>query len=450
MVDLDINWDVLDQNWWGYLVEGVLLLQCFVGLAIVCDEYMVPSLETLCRRWGIREDVAGATFMAFGSAAPEIIVNAVATIQAMNGGSAGDAQTTNLGVSAIIGSGMIAFSMIPATCAFSSAEPLMLKRRPLMRDEGFYMLSLLTLIFIIWDGVVVFTECVLLVSVYVCYLCVVIFAAPVRQYYGKVMGVEFNKRPSFSDRMIVNCGINLQEPMLSNPAGEPNFEDVEESGKVIDDEPNSRLETDLAKEQEETSILGSVVNVFAFPLKCLFTITCPNAEEGSRFENLYLFTFIMTFVWVSIFSYVLSSIIERWVALSGVNMAVFGLILVSLGAEIPDTIESVSVARKGYGSMAVANCQGTQVINIALGLGIPWLLTCGTSNIILSKDLLIAAFIQCGVVIANLSMLIGIAACTGANKARLDRKKAGFLYATYITAVTIFIVVMWRTGKLHQ
>jgi len=430
MVDLDINWDVLDQHWWGYLVEGVLLLQCFVGLAIVCDEYMVPSLETLCRRWGIREDVAGATFMAFGSAAPEIIVNAVATIQAMNGGSAGDAQTTNLGVSAIIGSGMIAFSMIPATCAFSSAEPLMLKRRPLMRDEGFYMLSLLTLIFIIWDGVVVFQECVLLVSVYVCYLCVVIFAAPVRLLYG---------RSSTWLPPIVNCGINLQEPMLSSPAGEPNFEDVEESGKVIDDE-----------EQEETSIMGSVVNVFAFPLKCLFTITCPNAEEGSRFENLYLFTFIMTFVWVSIFSYVLSSIIERWVALSGVNMAVFGLILVSLGAEIPDTIESVSVARKGYGSMAVANCQGTQVINIALGLGIPWLLTCGTSNIILSKDLLIAAFIQCGVVIANLSMLIGIAACTGANKARLDRKKAGFLYATYITAVTIFIVVMWRTGKLHQ
>jgi len=447
MVNLDINWEVLDNQWWGYLVEVVLLLQCFVGLAIVCDEYMVPALETLCRRWGIREDVAGATFMAFGSAAPEIIVNAVATIQSMNGSSTGDSQTTNLGVSAILGSGMIAFSMIPATCAFSSSKPLMLKRRPLLRDEGFYTISLLTLIFIIWDGLVVFAECALLISVYVTYLCVIIFAAPVRQYYRKKMGYEVKRTTSFSEKMCtanitfdtVATGNDLHVPMM-NEAGE----------SIVAAEEVSRGLFEVEEEEENDSMIGKVVKVFSFPLSCLFKITCPNAEEGSRFENLYLFTFIMTFVWVSVFSFVLSSIIERWVALSGVNMAVFGLILVSLGAEIPDTIESVSVAKKGYGSMAVANCQGTQVINIALGLGIPWLLLCGNSPIILSKELLVAAFIQCGVVTCNLSMLIGIAVCTGANKARLDRRKAGFLYATYITAITIFIVVMWRTGKLQQ
>lgn len=440
MVDIDINWEAMDQYWWGYIAEVVLLLQCFVGLAIVCDEYMVPALETLCRRWGIREDVAGATFMAFGSAAPEIIVNAVATIQSMNGGaSAADAQTTNLGVSAILGSGMIAFSMIPATCAFSSSAPLMLKRRPLLRDEGFYMLSLLTLIYVIYDSVVVFSECVMLVAVYICYLAVVILAAPVRQYYRKYKGLSVSKRTSFAaEKLTVEDGVNLQQPLLRS-AGEPITAAEEATKGLFEDE-----------EDEEDSNVGKVVKVFAFPLSCLFKITCPNAEEGARFENLYLFTFSMTFVWVSIFSYILSSIIERWVAVSGVNMAVFGLILVSLGAEIPDTIESVSVARKGYGSMAVANCQGTQVINIALGLGVPWLLLCSTTSIVLSKDLLVAAFIQCGVVACNISMLLGMAVCTGAKKARLDRKKAGFLYALYITAITIFIVVMWRTGKLQQ
>jgi len=441
MVDIDINWVALDQYWWGYIAEVFLLLQCFVGLAIVCDEYMVPALETLCRRWGIREDVAGATFMAFGSAAPEIIVNAVATIQSMNAGAtAADAQTTNLGVSAILGSGMIAFSMIPATCAFSSSGPLMLKRRPLLRDEGFYMLSLLTLIYIIYDSVVVFSECVMLVSVYVCYLAVVIFASPVRQYYRKCKGLDISKRSSFADKTLTveDGNTSLQQPLLSH-AGEPAYAAEEATKGLLDDE-----------EDEEHSSVGKAVKIFAFPLSCLFKITCPNAEEGARFENLYLFTFTMTFVWVSVFSYVLSSIIERWVAISGVNMAVFGLILVSLGAEIPDTIESVSVAKKGYGSMAVANCQGTQVINIALGLGLPWLMLCTTTTITLSKDLLVAAFIQIGVVAVNISMLLGVAICTGANKARLDRKKAGFLYALYITAITVFIVLMWRTGKLQQ
>jgi len=435
MAAFDINWETIDTHWWGYLVEVFALLQCFVGLAIVCDEYMVPALETLCRRWGIREDVAGATFMAFGSAAPEIIVNAVATIQSMNAGSSADEKTTNLGVSAILGSGMIAFSMIPATCAFSSSAPLMLKRRPLLRDEGFYMLSLLTLIYIIWDGLVVLWECALLVATYLLYLSVVIFATPVRSYYRKFKGLAVNDRRGFGEKI----GIDLQQPLV-NSEGEISSADMETAKTQLDNE----------EDEQSDSLVGKAVKIFAFPLSCIFKVTCPNAETGAQFENLYLLTFTMTFVWVSIFSFVLSSIIERWVGLSGINMAVFGLILVSLGAEIPDTIESVSVARKGYGSMAVANCQGTQVINIAVGLGLPWLIMCGSSPIILSKDLLVAAFIQCGVVACNLSMFLGVAICTGNPKARLDRKKAGFLYATYTTAIAIFIVVMWRTGKLQK
>ena len=111
-------------------------------------------------RWNIREDIAGASFMAFGSAAPEIIVNAVSTIkargspgparlrawclccgpnghllgqhmasmeraahtrlppQAVSGGAngGGDPEAASLGVGAIIGSGIIAFSLIPGCC----------------------------------------------------------------------------------------------------------------------------------------------------------------------------------------------------------------------------------------------------------------------------------------------------------------------------------------------
>jgi sodium/potassium/calcium exchanger 5 len=95
----------------------------------VCDKYLVVSLETLCVRWGVREDVAGATFMAFGSAAPEIIINAIGTFTG----------ESDLGVGAIIGSGMIAFSCILGLCALVSGADLMLKRRPLARDSLFYL-----------------------------------------------------------------------------------------------------------------------------------------------------------------------------------------------------------------------------------------------------------------------------------------------------------------------
>eukprot|EP01052_Picozoa_sp_SAG31_P040861 SAG31_NODE_6035_length_2199_cov_1.148095_1_plen_70_part_00 len=61
----------------GILLEVFMLLVSFVGLAIVCDDHMVVALETLCVRWNVREDVAGASFLAIGSAAPEIVINAI-------------------------------------------------------------------------------------------------------------------------------------------------------------------------------------------------------------------------------------------------------------------------------------------------------------------------------------------------------------------------------------
>ena len=65
----------------GVLLELLMLLYAFVAVAIIADEHLVVSLETLCVRWNVREDVAGASFMAFGSAAPEIIINAISTLK---------------------------------------------------------------------------------------------------------------------------------------------------------------------------------------------------------------------------------------------------------------------------------------------------------------------------------------------------------------------------------
>ena len=52
---------------WGVLVEVLVLLYGFLAVAIIADNHLVTSLETLCVRWNVREDVAGASFMAFGS-----------------------------------------------------------------------------------------------------------------------------------------------------------------------------------------------------------------------------------------------------------------------------------------------------------------------------------------------------------------------------------------------
>eukprot|EP00957_Ditylum_brightwellii_P128231 9779918-Ditylum_brightwellii.AAC.1 len=63
------------------LIAGVLYL--FLALAVVCDEFFVPSLEEMSspRHLNLSMDVAGATLMAAGGSAPELFTALFGTFQ---------------------------------------------------------------------------------------------------------------------------------------------------------------------------------------------------------------------------------------------------------------------------------------------------------------------------------------------------------------------------------
>lgn len=56
----------------GLIIHLLVATYTFLGLAIVCDEYFVASLDRICEELKMSPDVAGATFMAAGSSAPEL------------------------------------------------------------------------------------------------------------------------------------------------------------------------------------------------------------------------------------------------------------------------------------------------------------------------------------------------------------------------------------------
>lgn len=56
----------------GLIIHVIVAVFTFLGLAIVCDDYFVSSLDRLCEELKLSPDVAGATFMAAGSSAPEL------------------------------------------------------------------------------------------------------------------------------------------------------------------------------------------------------------------------------------------------------------------------------------------------------------------------------------------------------------------------------------------
>ena len=53
-------------------------------MAIICDEYFIGSLEVICEKLKLSNDVSGATFMAAGGSAPELFTSFIATFQGSN------------------------------------------------------------------------------------------------------------------------------------------------------------------------------------------------------------------------------------------------------------------------------------------------------------------------------------------------------------------------------
>ncbi|CAI5678979.1 unnamed protein product [Oreochromis niloticus] len=84
----------------------------FCALAVVCDDYFVPSLEKLCERLNLSEDVAGATFMAAGSSAPELFTSIIGVFITHG----------DVGVGTIVGSAVFNILCIIGVCGFFAGQ----------------------------------------------------------------------------------------------------------------------------------------------------------------------------------------------------------------------------------------------------------------------------------------------------------------------------------------
>ena len=139
-------------------VLGVIYM--FVALAIVCDEFFVPSLDVIIEKLGISEDVAGATFMAAGGSAPELFTSIIGVFIAFS----------DVGIGTIVGSAVFNILFVIGMCALFSKTVLHLTWWPLFRDCTFYSISLITLILFFVDNYIRWWEAGLLLCVYFLYV----------------------------------------------------------------------------------------------------------------------------------------------------------------------------------------------------------------------------------------------------------------------------------------
>ena len=87
----------------------------------------------------------------------------------------------------------------------------------------------------------------------------------------------------------------------------------------------------------------------------------------------YMLTFAMSIFWIGLLSFVMVDMAARAGCVLGIPGLVMGLVVLAAGTSVPDALSSILVAKLGQGDMAVANVLGSNVFNILLGLGLPWL-----------------------------------------------------------------------------
>ncbi|XP_048024629.1 sodium/potassium/calcium exchanger 1 isoform X2 [Megalobrama amblycephala] len=147
------------RNGWVILhIFGMIYM--FVSLAIVCDEFFVPTLGVITDKLAISDDVAGATFMAAGGSAPELFTSLIGVF----------ISHSNVGIGTIVGSAVFNILFVIGMCALFSREMLHLTWWPLFRDVSFYILDLIMLIIFFLDNTIMWWESMMLVSGYALYV----------------------------------------------------------------------------------------------------------------------------------------------------------------------------------------------------------------------------------------------------------------------------------------
>ncbi|XP_014681602.1 PREDICTED: sodium/potassium/calcium exchanger 3-like [Priapulus caudatus] len=439
-----------------------------MALAIICDDFFVPSLEAISEKLDLSEDVAGATFMAAGSSAPELFTSVV-----------GVSVKSDVGVGTIVGSAVFNILIIVAMSAALSEKTLFLDWRPMLRDALFYALSLICFILFAWDAKFEIWEASILLLLYATYILIMKFNSRLMGALDKCCGKtavspltaapavtgskpdigmadlhpngapsaappvaieQTNKVPAlvkvsrfcskrvksvpadcrviagnmlllilaiflqfkFSRRACCHAHAHrtccnghsrsryvLSRTLALTPSPEaPPAADAETEAAEEDVEAQMKpcpclpaVNAAPPQRDEETHVVWSwcklllswALFIMSFPFVCMFTWTIPDCSKEHN-RKWFWASFLMSVIWIAMLSFAMVSFVGRTGCLLGIDPYTMGLVVIAVGTSVPDCISSVLVARDGYGDMAVSNAIGSNVFDINLGIGLPFII----------------------------------------------------------------------------
>ncbi|XP_046905927.1 sodium/potassium/calcium exchanger 4 [Hypomesus transpacificus] len=462
-------------------------LYMFLALAIICDDYFVTSLEKICEKLDLSEDVAGATFMAAGSSAPELFASVIGVFITHG----------DVGVGTIVGSAVFNILCIIGVCGIFAGQVVMLTRWSVFRDSFYYILSVVALIAFIYDEKIVWWESLILVLMYAGYILIMKFNSSMQKFFvgkggknvangnaaasSEMEDVKPSRAYSRGSVVMVDEIMNANPPKFRFPEAGLRIMVTSHFGPktrlrmasrliiterqklvqaangvetaVIDgkvDIENGNVPEDKPSEQENDTIspfhvpagIGSKFKwLISWPLLLLLFFTIPNCGKP-RWEKYFMLSFILSTVWIAVFSYFMVWMVTIIGFTLGIPDVIMGITFLAAGTSVPDCIASLIVARQGLGDMAVSNTIGSNVFDILVGLGLPWALQTmcvnyGSEVMINSRGLLYSVVLLLGSVALT---VLGI----HLNKWRLDLKLGIYVLVLYAVFLCFSIMIEYN------
>ena len=490
----------------GIVGAMALSVYMFIGLAIVCDEFFQPSLEKISEVLSLTPDVAGATFLAAGSSAPELFTSLGDTFGPGN----------SIGLGTIIGSAMFNILVIVALAAAVAEGDLAIDWRPVFRDVTFYLLSVFVMGIFFADGAVVAWEAAIMVAGYLLYIAIMVVNPRLLRWMDATFtcmapkagisrisihpsgekGSELSSsdeeamaakpmtsQPAASSKppqAVVSDGADddddvhalLPEPtkfrraskattgvLAPNPLQQsshtrrmsamalkpPGFTDLESLEKAQGSAAAAADEVAVAAadegEDDESrwdwpdGLPGQIFFLLSLPFLALFTVTIPGVANP-KYERFYWVAFGMSIVWIGVICFFMVDAATYAGCALRIPPVLMGVIFLSVGTSIPDAIGSMLAAKAGEADMAIANAVGSNIFDILLGLGFPWLLQSLISGnaVPVDND---GALVSVVILLGTVGLFIGVLVMQGW---KMTRTVGIFLFLLYIAYIAYNII----------
>lgn len=161
------------------------------------------------------------------------------------------------------------------------------------------------------------------------------------------------------------------------------------------------------------------------------TVIPPFHLDESQLKERWMMVLGVSLFYITLLSEMCLFLSVKFSTMLGLKHHLTGLIVVALGAQIPDTFASMAVARQGEGPSALSNAIGSQVLNINLGIGLPFFI----SNVVRGVPVPVVEQNQVNSGLAVIVAVLVLLICAFANKMVLGKYSAMVLGLTYVGCV---------------